>query len=57
VPTRYIGKIVEIRYPMDREDRLTIYEDDRPVCKIKRVNLKDNADLPTVGIRFKREAD
>lgn len=57
VPTRFIGKFVEIRYPTDKMDALTIYEDDKPVCKINRVNLAENANLPVRGIRFKKEED
>jgi transposase InsO family protein len=57
VPTRFIGKFVEIRYPIDKSDSLTIYEDDKPVCKINRINLVENANLPVRGIRFKKEED
>jgi len=57
VPTRYIGKIIECRYPMDRPDELTLYEDGRPVLRLQKVDVHGNAELPTLGIRFKKEED
>lgn len=54
-PTEYIGKIIEARYPHDKEDELVIYENDKPVCKLKKVNLIENANMPSMGIRFKKE--
>lgn len=55
VPTRFIGKLVEIRHPIDKPDALTIYEEGKPMCQIKKVNLTENANLPVMGIRFKKE--
>jgi len=35
VPTKYIGKIIECRYPMDRSDELTLYEEGKPVLRLR----------------------
>ena len=52
VPHTFIGKIIELRYPSDKPHALTIYENDKPVCAVKRLNLQENASPPSWGIRF-----
>lgn len=36
-PTTFIGKKIEIRYPSDKPEELTIYEQDKPLCILKKV--------------------
>ena len=52
VPHPFIGKIIELRYPFDNPDQLTIYEENKPVCAIKKVNLHENASPPSWEIHF-----
>jgi transposase InsO family protein len=52
VPPAFIGKFIEIRYPLDNPKDLTIYENDKPICRIKRLNPHENANPPSWGIRF-----
>lgn len=52
VPPAFIGKTVEIRYPSDKPFDLNLYENDKPVYKVKRVNPHENANLPAWEIKF-----
>ena len=52
VPPAFIGKVIELRHPSDKPFDLTIYENDKPVYKVKRVNPHENANLPAWGIKF-----
>jgi putative transposase len=52
VPPAFIGKTIEIRYPSDKPFDLTLYENNKPVYKVKRVNPHENANLPAWGIKF-----
>jgi putative transposase len=51
-PPRFIGKLIELRYPSDKPQDLAIYEHDKPVHMVKRVNLHENANSPAWGIKF-----
>lgn len=51
-PTAFIGKKIELRYPSDKPQELTIYEQDKPLCSLKKVNIHENANPPHRGIRF-----
>lgn len=51
-PTEFIGKKIEIRYPSDKPDELVIYEQDKPLCSLKKLNIHENANPPHQGIRF-----
>jgi len=53
VPVEFIGKTVELRFPIDDPTTFTIYENDKPVCLIRPVNLSLNATKPYTGIHFK----
>ncbi|HDL07771.1 MAG TPA: hypothetical protein ENG35_03415 [Desulfobacteraceae bacterium] len=53
----FIGKKVQIRYPSDKPEDMTIYEDDIPVEKLKTINIHENASVPAWGIRFSKEED
>jgi len=52
VPNTFIGKIIELRHPYDNPEQLTIYEEDKPVCAIKKINLQENASPPSWEIHF-----
>lgn len=53
VPSEFIGKVVDLRFPIDNPDKITIYEDNKPVCLIREVNPALNATKPYTGIHFK----
>lgn len=57
VPPEFIGKTIQLRYPSDKLDDLTIYENDAPVYKVKRVNPIENANPPAWEIKFDRKGE
>jgi len=56
-PTRFIGKKVEIRHPSDKPDALSIYEEDRAVAALRKLNAQENAEVRHRGIRFTKEEE
>lgn len=52
VPPKFIGKKIEVRYPIDKPDELHLYENNQPVCNLKKVNPIENANTPDWGIKF-----
>jgi len=54
-PTEFIGKKIEIRHPSDKPGELTIYVQDKPVAKLRKLNIHENAKSPHLGIRFTQE--
>lgn len=54
-PTEFIGKKIEIRHPSDKPQALLIYVQDKPIAKIRRLDLLENAKPPHLGIRFTQE--
>jgi transposase InsO family protein len=42
-PPEYIGARCDLRFPLGKPDELFLYQDDRPVARIKQVDLADNA--------------
>jgi hypothetical protein len=56
-PAKFIGKRIEIRHPSDKPDDLTLYVQDKPIEKIRKLNLHENATSPHVGIRFNSEEE
>ncbi|MBD3793765.1 MAG: DDE-type integrase/transposase/recombinase [Campylobacterales bacterium] len=54
-PTEFIGKKIEIRHPSDKPQELFIYVQDKPVAKLRRLDLLENARPPHLGIRFTEE--
>ncbi len=54
-PTRFIGKKVQIRYPSDKPEDLTIYVNDKPISKLNKLNIHENASPPAWQIRFGKE--
>ena len=56
-PTRFMGKKVEIRYPSDKPENLSVYEADQPVAALRKLNANENAESPRRGIRFTNEEE
>lgn len=54
-PAEFIGKKIEIRHPSDKPEELSVYVQDNPVCKLRRLDLLENATSPHLGIRFTQE--
>lgn len=52
VPPKYIGKMIELRYQESNPDEINIYENNLPVQKINKVNVFENANFVTHGIKF-----
>jgi len=44
-PTKYIGRYIEIRYATDIPEDLFIFENDKSVYKLKKINPVENADV------------
>lgn len=51
-PTKFIGKKIEIRYPSGKPGDLTIYLQDSPVAKLRKLDIHENAKRTYPGIRF-----
>jgi hypothetical protein len=51
-PPEFIGKKIEIRYPADNPRDLTLYQDDRPLVRLKKTNPHENAYPPSWAIKF-----
>ena len=54
-PPEFIGKKIQIRYPIDKPEALTIYENNSPIHSLHRVCVHQNASLPALGIHFAKE--
>jgi putative transposase len=54
-PPEFIGKKIQIRHPSDNPQDLTIYQNDKPLVKIKKVNPHENANVPAWGISFTKK--
>ena len=54
---KFIGKKIEIRHPSDNPMDLSIYQDNTPVEKLRKLNVHDNASVPAWGITFSKEDD
>jgi len=52
---KFIGKKIQIRYPSDKPQDMTIYEDDVPVEQLNKINIHENASVPAWGIKFSKE--
>lgn len=53
VPPSYIGKFVELSFPIDQPDTITLLDNGKPIARIRHVNLVENANKPYTGIHFK----
>lgn len=51
-PPEFIGKKIEIRHPSDKPKDLTLYQDEKPLVKLKRTNPHENANPPSWAIKF-----
>ena len=51
-PHKYIGLQVELRYPSSSPQEIYIFEQDKPVCKLKPLNLQQNANQPFVRLSY-----
>jgi transposase InsO family protein len=54
-PPEFIGKKIEIRYPSDNPQDLTLYQDDKPLVRLKRTNPHENANPPSWAIKFAKK--
>lgn len=54
-PAEFIGKKIEIRHPSDKPEEVSVYVQDNPVCKLRRIDLLENATSHHPGIRFTQE--
>jgi transposase InsO family protein len=52
VPSRYIGKRIEIRHPTSSLRELYLFENEKPVVRLQRCNPVENATPPATSIRF-----
>ena len=53
-PPEFIGKKIQIRYPSDKQEELSIYEDDKPVHRLRKINIHENSSPPAWAIKFQR---
>ena len=51
-PGKYIGLQVELRYPSSSPQDIYIFEQDKPVYKLKTLNLQENANQPFVSLSY-----
>jgi transposase InsO family protein len=56
-PPEFIGKKIEIRYPADNPRDLTLYQDDKPLIRLKKTNPHENAYPPSWAIKFAKTKD
>lgn len=55
VPPEFIGSRCDLRFPIGKPDQLVLYQDDKPVARIKEVDLADNARFHAPRIRTTEE--
>lgn len=51
-PGKYIGIQVELRYPSSSPEEIYIFEQDKPVHRLKALNLQQNANQPFVSLSY-----
>lgn len=54
VAPKFIGKKVEIRYPIDKPEDLHLFENNKPISQLKKLNPIENANPPSWGIKFNK---
>jgi hypothetical protein len=54
VPTRYMGTFIEVRHPLGQPLDLWIFEHEKPVLKINKVDVNYNSNSPASGITFSK---
>jgi transposase InsO family protein len=52
VGMKYVGEIVEIRFPVDKPDIFYLYENGRELTKLRAVNLVENANPPHISTSY-----
>ena len=52
VPAKFIGSNIEIRYPVYDQSRIFLYENNKSVFKLKKVDVHENERLSTSSISF-----
>jgi len=57
VPSRFIGMKVELRHPTSEPEKVTLWENGSPVCRLNILDVHENADFRTQGIRFSLEQE
>ena len=53
IPAEYIGRKIKLCSPIDNPGEITLWEKDKPIMRIKPVNLVENANKPYTAIHFK----
>ncbi len=56
-PPTFIGKKVQIRFPSDDPENLSIYVNNSPVAKLHKLNLHENANIPAYSIHFNKKKE
>jgi len=51
-PAKYIGLQVELRYPSSSPQEIYIFEQDKPIHRLKTLNLHQNANQPFVSLSY-----
>lgn len=57
VPAKYIGAFVELRHPTGQPFDLWLYENEKTVLKLQKVNLIENSRSASRGIRFAQNSN
>lgn len=56
-PPGYIGKKIQLRYTFDKPLELILYQQQRPLLKLKPCTPHENANVPALGISFTKGED
>jgi len=51
-PSKYMGQKVELKYPAAEPEKVTLYEEGKPVGLLKPLDVHQNAEFPVKGIKF-----
>jgi putative transposase len=54
VGMKYVGEMVDIRFPVDEPDRFYLFDNDEPVAQLKAVDLKQNANPPYISTSYSK---
>jgi putative transposase len=54
IPARYIGSFIEVRHPLGQPYDLWIFEHDKPVLKINKIDVHFNSNSLARGITFSK---
>jgi putative transposase len=56
-PPEFIGKRIQIRNPADNPQDLTLYQNDTPLVKLKKLDPHQNANVPAWAISFTKKEE